>query len=69
MKKACDWLVKHRLSDGGWGENFESCEQKEYVAAEKSQIVNTAWALLGLMAVRYATFYVRFTNNSPISGH
>ena len=52
VKKACNWLIKHRLPDGGWGENFESCEQKVYVPAEKSQIVNTAWALLGLMAVR-----------------
>ncbi len=52
VKKACDWLVKHRLPDGGWGEKFESCEQKEYVAAETSQIVNTSWALLGLMSVR-----------------
>ena len=40
------------LEDGGWGENFEACEQKEYVAADRSQTVNTAWALLALMAVR-----------------
>lgn len=54
VKKGCKWLVEHRLPDGGWGENFESCEVKEYVPAEKSQTVNTAWALLGLMAVRSA---------------
>ena len=52
LKRACQWLVEHRLPDGGWGENFESCEQKVYVPADKSQIVNTAWALLGLLAVR-----------------
>ncbi len=54
MKKACQWLLDHRLADGGWGENFESCEQKKYIPAEKSQTVNTAWALLGLMSVRYS---------------
>ena len=53
VTKACDWLIAHRHDDGGWGENFESCEQKEYVPAETSQVVNTAWALLGLMAVRW----------------
>jgi lanosterol synthase len=52
IKRACSWLVQHQLTDGGWGENFEACEQKEYVVADKSQVVNTAWALLGLMAVR-----------------
>ena len=55
VQKTCDWLVSHRLPDGGWGENFESCEQKEYVAASTSRAVNTVWALLGLMAVRYCT--------------
>ena len=53
MDRACKWLVEHRQADGGWGENFEGCEQKEYRAAERSQVVNTAWALLALMAVRY----------------
>ena len=53
MVKACQWIVDHQLSDGGWGENFESCERKVYVAAVQSQVLNTAWALLGLMAVRW----------------
>lgn len=52
VERGCDWLVSHRLSDGGWGENFESCELREYVAAEQSQVVQTSWALLALMAVR-----------------
>ena len=52
MLRACRWLEEHRLPDGGWGEKFESCEQKTYIAAEKSDIVQTAWALLGLMSVR-----------------
>ncbi|XP_070566081.1 lanosterol synthase-like [Ptychodera flava] len=53
VKKACEFLCKNQMPDGGWGENFESCEERRYVQSETSQIVNTAWALLGLMAVRY----------------
>ena len=52
VQKGCEWLVAHRLIDGGWGENFESCELKHFVPAERSQVVQTAWALLALMAVR-----------------
>ena len=56
VQKGCEWLVNHRLSDGGWGENFESCELREYVPAEQSQVVQTSWALLALMAARLVTF-------------
>ena len=52
VQAGCCWLVEHRLSDGGWGENFESCELREYVPAERSQVVQTSWALLALMAAR-----------------
>uniref|UniRef100_A0AAZ3Q5N2 Terpene cyclase/mutase family member n=1 Tax=Oncorhynchus tshawytscha TaxID=74940 RepID=A0AAZ3Q5N2_ONCTS len=50
---ACDFLVAHQMEDGGWGEDFESCEQRRYVQSANSQIHNTCWALLGLMAARY----------------
>lgn len=53
LRAGCNWLVTNQLDDGGWGENFESCEAKEYIPADQSQTVNTAWALLALMAVRY----------------
>ncbi|CAM2100012.1 unnamed protein product [Caretta caretta] len=39
------------MEDGGWGEDFESCEQRRYVQSPTSQIHNTCWALLGLMAI------------------
>ena len=53
VKKACEWLAIHQLHDGGWGENFESCEVKEYVAAKHSQVINTCWAVLALLAVGF----------------
>lgn len=49
--RACDFLLSKQQADGGWGETFESCYNKAY-ATGASSIVNTAWALLGLMAGR-----------------
>lgn len=53
MQKACVFLVKHQKNDGGWGESFESCAKKVYCEAYTSQVINTAWALMGLMAANY----------------
>ncbi|XP_058517511.1 lanosterol synthase isoform X2 [Ochotona princeps] len=50
---ACDFLLSQQMADGGWGEDFESCEQRRYVQSAQSQIHNTCWALMGLMAVRH----------------
>ncbi|XP_015280874.1 PREDICTED: lanosterol synthase [Gekko japonicus] len=53
VSRACEFLVSKQMEDGGWGEDFESCEQRQYVQSATSQVHNTCWALLGLMAVRY----------------
>ncbi|XP_037542212.1 lanosterol synthase-like isoform X1 [Nematolebias whitei] len=53
VQKACRFLLDRQMSDGGWGEDFESCEQRRYVQSSTAQIHNTCWALLGLMAVRH----------------
>jgi lanosterol synthase len=53
MQKACAFLVKHQKNDGGWGESFESCSKKVYVEAYTSQVINTAWSLLALIAADY----------------
>uniref|UniRef100_A0A672MKF8 Terpene cyclase/mutase family member n=1 Tax=Sinocyclocheilus grahami TaxID=75366 RepID=A0A672MKF8_SINGR len=53
VKRACEFLLSKQMEDGGWGEDFESCEQRHYIQSKSSQIHNTCWALLGLMAVRY----------------
>lgn len=53
VKKACNFLVSKQKEDGGWGESYESCVKIEYVQHEESQIINTAWALLALIASKY----------------
>lgn len=53
VEKACQWLVTKQMKDGGWGEHYSSCEVEEYVPHDKSQVVNTAWAVLALMSAKY----------------
>ncbi len=50
LRKACAFLADKQKADGGWGETFESCSKLVYSEAKTSQAVNTAWALLALMA-------------------
>lgn len=53
IRKACEFLLSKQMKDGGWGESYQSCETGVWVDHEKSQVVQTAWALLSLMAVEY----------------
>uniref|UniRef100_A0A673A569 Lanosterol synthase (2,3-oxidosqualene-lanosterol cyclase) n=1 Tax=Sphaeramia orbicularis TaxID=375764 RepID=A0A673A569_9TELE len=53
VQKACQFLLDRQMPDGGWGEDFESCEQRQYIQSSAAQIHNTCWALLGLMSVRH----------------
>jgi squalene-hopene/tetraprenyl-beta-curcumene cyclase len=52
VRKAVDWLVQIQNPDGGWGESCDSyaLDYSGYEPAE-SRSSQTAWALLGLMAV------------------
>jgi squalene-hopene/tetraprenyl-beta-curcumene cyclase len=52
VRKAVNWLVQIQNADGGWGEDCESYDlaYKGYTSAP-STASQTAWALLGLMAV------------------
>ncbi|KAG9325693.1 hypothetical protein KVV02_006196 [Mortierella alpina] len=52
VRKACEFLLSKQRVDGGWGESYKSCEQHVYVEHENSQVVQTAWALLALMAAK-----------------
>lgn len=51
--EACDFLVRKQNADGSWGEAFASCVQHQYIPHQEGQLINTAWALLGLMKAAY----------------
>lgn len=54
--KCTEFLLKHQNPNGGWGEDFTSCFDKQYAkngmqryGDQGSGVVPTAWALLSLM--------------------
>jgi squalene/oxidosqualene cyclase-like protein len=49
IQRACDFLERHQLPDGGWGETIDSCRTGRYVHAGEGQAVMTSWALLTLI--------------------
>ncbi|RIB23575.1 terpenoid cyclases/protein prenyltransferase alpha-alpha toroid [Gigaspora rosea] len=54
VKKACNFLISKQREDGGWGEDYKSASGVgQYIQHPNSQVVNTAWALLGLMYAGY----------------
>jgi len=52
-RRGCEFLLSKQKVDGGWGESYLSCEQQVYVHRKDSQVVQTAWACLALMAANY----------------
>ena len=59
LAKACEFLLARQNPNGGWGEDFTSCYDKAYATkgmerygSGGSGVVNTAWALLALMAAK-----------------
>ena len=55
IKRACAFLLAHQRHNGGWGEDFTSCYDKDYArngmdayGDEGSGVVTTSWALLAL---------------------
>ncbi|KAL0089579.1 terpenoid cyclases/protein prenyltransferase alpha-alpha toroid [Phycomyces blakesleeanus] len=52
-KKGCDFLISKQETDGGWGESYKSCEDHVYTHNTKSQVVQTAWAVMALMEAKY----------------
>lgn len=51
--KACDFLAGYQEADGGWAEDFKSCETQMYIRGPNSLSVPTAMALLSLMSGGY----------------
>ncbi|CUM62647.1 uncharacterized protein PRCAT00000201001 [Priceomyces carsonii] len=52
-RKGCDFLISKQLPDGGWSESMKSCETGTYVNAHKSLVVQSAWAIIGLLLAEY----------------
>ncbi|KFY44395.1 hypothetical protein V495_03482 [Pseudogymnoascus sp. VKM F-4514 (FW-929)] len=53
-KRGCDFLVSHQREDGGWSESYRGCETCVYTEHPSgSLVVQTAWAVLGLMYAEY----------------
>jgi lanosterol synthase len=53
-KRGCDFLISHQRADGGWSESYKACETGVYTEhPDGSLVVQTAWALLGLMYAEY----------------
>ncbi|KAK4414912.1 Lupeol synthase [Sesamum alatum] len=51
LQKACKFLLSKQMSDGGWGESYLSSSKKVYTNVEgnRSNLVQTSWALLALI--------------------
>jgi len=57
IRRCVRFLLQRQEPDGGWGEDFLSCFNREYTTCDRlygcdsgSSVVCTAWALLALMA-------------------
>jgi len=50
LRLACRWLLDRQRADGGWGEHHSGCLTGGYVPHERSQIIQTAWALIALLS-------------------
>ncbi|KAF8850490.1 oxidosqualene:lanosterol cyclase-like protein [Acephala macrosclerotiorum] len=53
-KAGCEFLLSKQRADGGWSESYRSCETNTYVEHPTgSQVVMTAWAVIGLLEAHY----------------
>jgi len=43
IQRACQFLVEHQNSDGGWGEDSRSCSENKWVKSKTSQVVHTRY--------------------------
>lgn len=56
IRRTAEWLVSKQGSDGGWGESCASYMDESMIAAGPSTPSQTAWALIGLLAVGDHTY-------------
>jgi squalene-hopene/tetraprenyl-beta-curcumene cyclase len=55
LQRAADWLVGQQNPDGGWGETCLSYRDRNLMGQGPSTASQTAWAIIGLLAVGEAT--------------
>jgi squalene-hopene cyclase len=55
LERGANWLISVQNSDGGWGETCESYKNPSLKGTGNSTASQTAWALIGLLAVGEAT--------------
>ena len=48
-RRGCEFFLGKQREDGGWGESYRSCETGVWVEHKDTQVVQTCWALIGLM--------------------
>ncbi len=53
VRRACEFFLSKQMDDGGWGESYRSCETGVYTHHVKSQVVQTCWAIIGMMEAEY----------------
>ncbi len=53
VRKGCEFFLSKQMEDGGWGESYRSCETGIYTPHARSQVVQTCWAIIGLMEAGY----------------
>ena len=51
LRRAGAWLAGHQCPDGGWGEDLRSYRDASWIGRGASTASQTAWALLGLLAL------------------
>ena len=56
VRLACQWLLDRQREDGGWGEHHSGCLTGRYISHEKSQVIQTAWALIALLEARNSSW-------------
>ncbi len=52
VRRACTWLRERQRRDGGWSEHFSGGVSGSYVDHDRSQVTQTAWAMIALLEAR-----------------
>jgi squalene-hopene/tetraprenyl-beta-curcumene cyclase len=56
IRRAAAWIIEHQNEDGGWGESCASYMDVSQIGKGRTTASQTAWALIGLLAVSETDF-------------